>query len=295
MQTARSSPTWASATSRAEPSNAGIHVVDGASKPTIARTLDGAVRFRLEVGKGISMIRSLARWGLGLALATSVGCGAAATDEDLGIVQAPLEGAGGTVVPSGGSAGSGTVVDFVNGGSSNPVQDTTIEAAAPDTWQGNALNCIADGQTQERSCLMSFNVTSIPFNATVLGASLFLTILDRSNSHYELTALTRGWSGTSSTTWNKALPGSLWSIPGAKGTTDREASPFLTILPNTLGQREFAFDAVAIARLQRWVSEAPANNRGFVISRPGVSDGVAIASSESASAADRPRLRVRYQ
>jgi hypothetical protein len=231
--------------------------------------------------------------GLAVALAGVVGCGEA-TSEDIASLEAAIGGTGGSGIIFGGAGG--VVVDFVNGGAGfKPVQDTTIEAAAPDTWQGDAATCTADGLTRERACLMSFNITSIPFNATVLEASLFLTILDRSNRWYELTALKRGWSGTLATTWNKALLGDPWAIPGAKGATDREPAAFFGILPNAVGRHEYVFDAPAIAQVQRWVSEPPANNRGFVISRADVSDGFIMVSSEGADPYDRPRLRVRYR
>jgi hypothetical protein len=192
-------------------------------------------------------------------------------------------------------AGFGTPVDFFNGnGSYDGVQDTTIRATDPDAFEGGSTSCIAGGLTNERACLMSFDVTSIPSGAKVLGASLNFKIVDKSTRIYELFELKKAWSGSSGTTWNSALLGTPWATPGAKGSADREATSFGYFTPSALGSMVYWFDSAGLELVQRWVTQGPSVNRGFVIARADVSDGFMMASSESPNVADRPRLRVYY-
>lgn len=240
---------------------------------------------------------SLSMLGLGLVLAFvgSIGCGP--VDENTDLLQQGLSGGGGGApIPSGGSGGSGYfTVDLQNGnGSYNGVQDATIDAGDPDTFLGGLPTCTADGLTRERACLMSFNVTGIPYNATVAAAALTINILDRSTRIYEFFELKQAWSGQLGTTWNRRLLSTPWATPGAKGTADREATSFAYFTPSALGPKTVPFDAAGVALVQRWVSQPPGTNYGFVIARPDVDNGVIIASSQSPNIADRPRLRVTY-
>lgn len=234
---------------------------------------------------------SLSMLGLGLvvACAGTIGCGAA--DENTDQLQQGLGGGAG----SGGVSlgGTGFSVDFYNGnGSYNGVQDTTIDSG-DDNFLGSSPTCTADGLARERACLMSFNLVGIPYNATVTSASLTFNILDRSTRIYEIFELKQAWSGSLGTTWTKRLLGTPWATPGAKGSTDREATSFAYFTPSALGFMTVPFDSVGVALVQRWVNQ-PLSNRGFIIARPDVDNGVIIASSEATTIANRPRLRVMY-
>lgn len=233
--------------------------------------------------------------GLGLVLVVvgSIGCGAVGENTD--VLEQGLGGSIGvdpTPQPYGGSGG--LMITFYNTNDQyNGVQDTTIRAATPNTVDGNSTSCTADGLAAERSCLMSFDVTIIPSNASVQRAELTFTILNKSTRTYELFELKQDWS-ESRATWKTRQLRTSWATPGAKGSADREATSFGYFTPSPLGTKTVAFDAAGVALVQRWVSQGPSANHGFVIARADVDDGVEIASSESPEVGDRPRLQVYY-
>ena len=241
---------------------------------------------------------TFAKVGLGLVLAISMGCGAA-TEGDVAQLQAALGGRGsGFGTSFGGTGGVASVtVDLFNGGgapaSPTIVQDATIEAAVPNTNAGADPYCIADGKTQERSCLLVFDVSVIPSTARVFDASLSVSITGTSISVFNLFAVNQAWSGAS-VTWNNRLAATPWVAPGAKDTSDREATPFTTMAPTFTGQLLIPFGAAGTALVQKWVTGGTSANHGFLIARPNTTDGMSFASSESPDVRARPHLTVRY-
>jgi hypothetical protein len=236
--------------------------------------------------------------GFAVSVAMAMGCGAEAGEADLDAVHLGI-----------GGSTSGTEAQFYNGKPGyNGVQDTTIEAAAPGTSQGSAPECGADGLDQERSCLIFFDLSSVPTAATVLSARLDLFVTQPSASTYELFALKLPWSGVAGTTWNSRLLITPWLTPGAKSLSEREAVPFASFVPHTdivggiggsvnlpgAGPQRISFGSDGVLLVRNWVRN-PSSNFGFIIARADTPHGMAIRSSETAQPLDRPRLTLRYK
>jgi hypothetical protein len=164
--------------------------------------------------------------------------------------------------------------------------DATINSAAPTTNFGAQTICEVDG-TPEMSCLLKWNLTAIPSNATVLNATLYVDVVDSSLPAYSGKQLLRSWP-EQQTSW-EATTSSGWQIPGAKAASDR-APASLFAFSGHQGQQSAAFNSTGLAVVASWIS-SPAANYGVIISSTD-SHRMGISTREEPNGA--PRLCVGY-
>lgn len=156
--------------------------------------------------------------------------------------------------------------------------------------------------------LIQFDLSSIPPTAAVQEAtlSLYQTSEDSSTTTELLVRrLKRIWvEGTrndaednpaTGVTWNRYDTSNLWQIPGAAGDDDRDQTILSTFpLPANPTINEFKNISIPTGVIEDWISGAFANN-GLMLSQ--AIEGNAqnnFASSDNATAANRPKLSVTY-
>ncbi len=171
--------------------------------------------------------------------------------------------------------------------------DTFLSAYNPGTNYGN------DATFRVRSrdvmhALLRFDLSSIPPGATIQQADLVLFQESRSNKNsltLEVYEMRRAWD-ESQANWNQAAAGVAWGQPGASDpTTDRASTPVAT-LPLNQSQGTVIINLQTI--VQQWINQ-PATNYGIQLR--GTSSGQVayfFAARENATAANWPRLRIRY-
>ncbi len=170
--------------------------------------------------------------------------------------------------------------------------DGTIQQNANDTNLGTATTCEADGDDGgggDKSCLMRWNVGTIPSNATVTAARLRLRIVNESGQPYDVHELKKSFD-ESATTWNRATSTANWSVPGALGTADRGAR--IGSVSGAVGDTTITLNSAGRAMIQSWLDTGSAP--GIVISSPSNTNGIDFASSEHTTAAYRPVLEIEY-
>ena len=171
-------------------------------------------------------------------------------------------------------------------------RDTKLGSDAATKNFGSNPLLEADGSPQY-TVPISWDLSQVPVGATVVEASLTLTVTNVSADAYGFYSLLRDWS-ESTATWRQAATQTPWQVPGAKGAVDRAAQAFATFRPYTLGTVTIPLGSAGLVQVQQWVSN-PLSNRGFVIDNASAgTDGVDLASRESANSATRPRLTLTY-
>lgn len=180
------------------------------------------------------------------------------------------------------------------GGSYNGNTDAMIVMEAADTNFGALDACGVDfGGDYGRACVFKWLMPP-PNTAKVTAASIILTLSNGTGSSYDVYQLLRPWN-EASVTWNQRTAGSSWGLPGANstgGATPDRSSTVLGSLTGGIGKRTITLNASGIAVVQSWVAN-PSTNNGLIIAGS-ATDGVVIQSSEYATIADRPILRVTY-
>jgi hypothetical protein len=97
-----------------------------------------------------------------------------------------------------------------------------------------------------------------------------------------------------SATWNQASAGNPWGTAGASAASDHSSTVLGQVAPTSKGLRQIALNQAGIAAVQQWV-DSPSTNRGFIFQDYTVSDGADFQTSETAVAANRPKLVVTYR
>lgn len=205
---------------------------------------------------------------------------------------------------------STTTVDLFPAADTTMFQESTNHASATggSAFTGNNAGGYA------RRALLRFDLSAIPPGATVVSASLGISVdkvppgvqsstgrLHRLLSSWGTGASNSGSNGggaiatAGDATWSHRFWGTsqLWATPGGGGDFVPNASD--SIAMTLLGRSAWSGDGVR-ADVQVWVDQ-PAQNFGWIIRGEETLDKTAhrFASSESGSAADRPRLRVEYR
>lgn len=171
-------------------------------------------------------------------------------------------------------------------------RDTKLMSDAPASTFGNDPILEMDGSPEYRA-LIAWDLSAIPVSATVLGAEVIVDVTNISEDRYALYAMNRSWS-ESQANWQRASNGNAWTTAGLTSSQDRSLVELAGATPSSLGELSLPLNASGIARVQDWVNN-PGSNHGFVIEAAGEAyDGMDVASSESSSENDRPRLVVTY-
>ncbi|WP_437578564.1 DNRLRE domain-containing protein [Sorangium sp. So ce887] len=170
--------------------------------------------------------------------------------------------------------------------------DATLRQAAATTNYGGATTCEADGDDGsgvDKSCLLRWSLSGIPAGSTVQSASITLLVTDGSSNTYNLYEVKRSWS-ESQVTWNNATSSTAWATAGAMGSTDRGS--LVGSVTGGTGQRTITLNAAGVALVQAWVDGT--SNHGIVVASSSNTNGIDFASSEHATAAQRPKLTITY-
>ncbi|WP_437571958.1 DNRLRE domain-containing protein [Sorangium sp. So ce542] len=170
--------------------------------------------------------------------------------------------------------------------------DATIRQAAATTSYGGATTCEADGDDGsgvDKSCLLKWTLSGIPAGSTVQSASITLQVTDGSSNTYNVYEVKRSWD-EAQVTWNNATSTTAWATAGALGSTDRGS--LVGSVTGSAGSRTITLNAAGVALVQAWVDGT--SNSGVVIASPSNTDGIDFASSEHATAAQRPKLTITY-
>ncbi|MES9884344.1 MAG: DNRLRE domain-containing protein, partial [Sedimenticola sp.] len=179
-------------------------------------------------------------------------------------------------------SGKGAVLNITldSGASSDTTDSTTTTGTAAlsvvqDVAVGsrgghrNTHKVEADGRTssQEFRGLFRWDLSSVPADAQVTDATLTLKVVNRSKGAYHLHALNQTWSESSA----------KWA------TTNSAGGSIAKFTLNKTGTHTINLGSQGIALVQGWMS-GQANN-GLMLKTGGTSDGLDIASRESAKGA----------
>ncbi len=171
-------------------------------------------------------------------------------------------------------------------------QDATIQQGAPTANLGSSATCEVDGDDGggvDKSCLLGWNVSSIPAGSTVQSVKVRVQIVNESGNTYTIYGLKRSFIEAQAT-WNQATTGTNWSTGGALGTNDRGAS--VGTISGAVGSKLVTLNSQGVSLVQSWVDGA--STTGFVIAHPTNTNGLDVASSEHATVAYRPALEITY-
>jgi hypothetical protein len=159
----------------------------------------------------------------------------------------------------------------------NATADTYLSGAATTTNYGNAATLQVDGTATaatERTALLRWNVGSIPSNATVITASMAISVSDTSTVGYPMYDVAKPWvegNGTSGSgaTW-ATYDGSVgWGTAGVNATTGNIDRGTLNLWSATsssfssLGLSKVPVTGPGLAVVKRWVTGG--SNNGVVI------------------------------
>lgn len=168
------------------------------------------------------------------------------------------------------------------------VVDATIRRRASN--QGAEEYCSSKGGSTQRSCLLRWDLSSIPSTAKVQGALLQLTVADPSNGTFRVYDMRRPWLEAEAD-FRQAQIGDPWGLPGANATVDSGSTPLGSFVPRESGALTVPLNAAGVAVVQGWISD-PARNDGLKLHNPRPYDGTTIRSSEWTVVAERPTLVV---
>jgi hypothetical protein len=176
-------------------------------------------------------------------------------------------------------------------------RDTELRESEPSTSLGGATGSEIDADSPDFSglrvhALVRWDVSAIPAGARVTRVRLALQILDWPGNFAscEIRPLRRDWDEATAT-WRNATASVAWETAGALGNADHVVSEVVGALaPRDNGPYTIDFTQDGIDEVQRWVDD-PSKNFGLVV-YDSSTDGMEIATRESAAVGDRPRLIV---
>jgi len=193
---------------------------------------------------------------------------------------------------------SATLQDGVSPAAYAGTRDTTLSQAAPTTAFGTATTLLVDGDDppgsgSDLATLIRFDTSSIPSNATIVGASLRFKAVDPSTNSYSAYPVLQSWDEATAT-WTNSSTGVAWATAGAAGAADRGSTAVGTLSAASLGPVAIDLNATGVALVQGWVASTIANN-GLIAAGSSQTDGIDLSSREATTAADRPALVVTYR
>lgn len=240
--------------------------------------------------------RSLLLWGAtGVAVAVGAGVGCSGPDEPEPevSVEAPVPAAVESPVLN------PVTVSFQNGVNSyTGTRDTSLVENAPTTLHGSNTTVLVDGDEpvgsgKDASALVKWSLSGIPSGSIIQSAVITFQVTNASSNTYSVYALTRAWDEASAT-WQRANSTTTWEVAGAKGASDRSSTVLGTLSASATGTYSLTLNSAGIARVQQWL-DTPSSNFGLILASSSNTDGVDLASSESATVSYRPKLSVTYQ
>jgi hypothetical protein len=167
-----------------------------------------------------------------------------------------------------------------------PLHDLTIDSRTPGFASINDPVCWVDG-SPEMSCLLRWDVSAIPTNATVTYADVAVSVVDGSLANYYAKRVIRPWSEAGAS-WLNAKISTVWETPGAKAASDRAPATVFSFSGHE-GLQSTSFTSSGLAAVQAWVTSA-ADNQGVIIPSTDT-HRMGISSKEGGNAA---RLCVHY-
>ena len=171
-------------------------------------------------------------------------------------------------------------------------EDSDVTASQSRPFGGSTqINIDGGGGLSDRSALIKWGDLNMPAGATVVAASITLTISDDGDL-YDFYPVLRTWS-ESQATWNEALDDQPWEIAGVLGEEDR-GDQIGTLNGSVVNANTTELNAAGVAMVQSWIDN-PSDNHGVVIAGPVTStNSVVISSSENPNVEDRPQLNLSY-
>jgi hypothetical protein len=246
--------------------------------------------------------------GTTLVVGLAIGCGEAASSEELGTSQQEeLLPPGGSAnhcprlfhgVPggSGGSGGSPSPQPLAilqngrplaNGEVYSGTTDAMIQQATPTSNFGSEDYVQVKGGANRRHGLLRFDLRSIPELTTIQAACLTLSIPDPSTAAYPAYEVYGDWF-ESQVTWNLENTRSAWQVPGAWGAND---SGSVVVASTTSNETGIVSIPLSTELVQQWV-HFNGENHGIIFGNDHSYDGLSFDSASSAIAANRPILRI---
>jgi PKD repeat protein len=198
----------------------------------------------------------------------------------------------------GATASTGTVVNvaFQDGAapttSYDGTRDTKIISVLPQQVFGSDPVLEVDSEP-DYGVLVSWDLTSIPTNASVTEATLVLDVTNVTGLDYEYYAVNRWWEEEFAS-WVRANNEQNWQVPGALGELDHAASSLGSVTASTTGTFRFTFGNAALAQVQQWISD-PGSNYGLIFQDyTSGDDGLDFSSRENPDPTKLPRLEISY-
>lgn len=200
-----------------------------------------------------------------------------------------------SVAPTATPGGSETTLTLQQGSAGYAgCEDTHIYLYDPNNLDNYTKTTFMVGYKQQYAGLLRFDLSAVPYGATVSSATLQV--------------YATGWSGAnisvspyvilrpvalSQATWNQAANGNLWALAGCNDTvTDRRATAESTFTTSGL-YKWYSLDVTGA--VQEWVNGTLANN-GWLLRQPGsTTSSFNFASADNGTLAQRPKLVVTYR
>lgn len=174
-------------------------------------------------------------------------------------------------------------------------RDARIYDGAGTYWATGANYSTGDlsatGGSSRTASLIRWDVSLIPANSTVTGATIYMRATN-SGSGYEIYQCLRSWV-ESQVTWNSYATGSAWATAGALATSDRGTTSLGSASGTSGSTATLTLNASGVSVVNGWV-RGTTPNQGIIIQDYANTSGVGWSGSEASTAGDRPRLRVVY-
>lgn len=178
-------------------------------------------------------------------------------------------------------------------------EDTYIDENNPSKNYGNCKELfVGTKSSKKRRAILKFDVSSIPADATIISAEVFMKKIGGTNTSTSLGAylMTSSWvenaggcSGNSlAPNWTQRAAGTNW------GSTGGDFNNTAVSTTNVASNGNYSWNV--LSAVQNWISN-PSNNRGLMIRtvNEGINNEFKFSSSEEGKTADRPYLNVVYQ
>ncbi|QFU23268.1 DNRLRE domain-containing protein [Shewanella eurypsychrophilus] len=146
-----------------------------------------------------------------------------------------------------------------------------------------------DGNGNDLSTLLKWDIDVIPANANIESAAIILDVFNPTSSSYDIFALSVPWN-EAEVSWQEYAAGITWELAGGQGVGDRSVVSLASISPGTglfsVNLNDMGFDVI-----ESWV-DGSSSNHGFIITNTSSSDGADFYSRESSSF--HPKLTLVY-